>query len=249
MGQEITGVPGGARFPSTRHSLFAAAKSDDLQERRAALDLLITAYWKPAYKYVRLKWRRSPDDARDLTQSFFTRAVEKDLFDKYNASKSAFRTYVRLALDGFVANEIKASLRQKRGGGAECVSLDFDGAENELARVGQRDDVSPEELFHREWVRSIFSLALERLRSECEARGRRTHFELFRRYDLDDGVERVTYWQLAQEFALPASAVTNYLSLARREFRRILLDVLKELTANDREFRQEVSLLLGMDAR
>jgi len=41
--------------------------------------------------------------------------------------------------------------------------------------------------------------------------------------------------------------VTNYLAGARREFRRIVLDKLRELTATDDEFRREARMLLGVD--
>jgi len=40
--------------------------------------------------------------------------------------------------------------------------------------------------------------------------------------------------------------VTNFLAFARREFRRIVLEKLREITANDREFREEARSLLGV---
>jgi hypothetical protein len=43
--------------------------------------------------------------------------------------------------------------------------------------------------------------------------------------------------------------VTNYLALARREFRRTVLEKLRELTATDEEFRREARSLLGVDAQ
>ena len=86
-------------------------------ERRSAFDRLVTAYWKPVFKYVRLKWHATPEDAADLTQGFFLRAFEKDFFAGFDPSKARFRTYLRTCLDGFVANARKADARLKRGGG------------------------------------------------------------------------------------------------------------------------------------
>ncbi len=40
--------------------------------------------------------------------------------------------------------------------------------------------------------------------------------------------------------------MTNFLALARREFRRIVLEKLREITATDREFREEARSLLGV---
>jgi hypothetical protein len=43
--------------------------------------------------------------------------------------------------------------------------------------------------------------------------------------------------------------VTNHLAWARREFRRVVLDTLREMTASEDEFRREARDLLGLDAR
>jgi DNA-directed RNA polymerase specialized sigma24 family protein len=91
-------------FPVTRHSIVAAMRSAQPDERRSAFDTLVTAYWKPVFKYVRLKWHVSPEDAADLTQAFFLRAFEKDFFSGFDPAKARFRTFLRICLDGFVAN-------------------------------------------------------------------------------------------------------------------------------------------------
>jgi len=43
------------------------------------------------------------------------------------------------------------------------------------------------------------------------------------------------------------SDVTNYLSFARREFRCVALEKLREMTATDEEFRREVRALFGVE--
>ncbi len=97
------GGPGGGRFPATRHSAVLAAQSTDLIERERGLAILLETYWRPAYKYVRIRFGESNEDAKDLTQSFFMRALEKDFFDGYDPEKGSFRTYLRTCLDRFVA--------------------------------------------------------------------------------------------------------------------------------------------------
>ncbi len=108
--------------------------------------------------------------------------------------------------------------------------------------------MTTEEYFRREWVRSLFGLAIEDLRRLCEARSKPAPFELFERYDLDrDAAGQLTYDQLASEFGLPVTTVTNHLAYARREFRRIVLERLREITGSEREFRSEARLLLGVE--
>lgn len=53
------------RFPVTSHSAIIAARSNDQRQRDRALDTIVASYWKPAYKYIRIKWQASNEDAKD----------------------------------------------------------------------------------------------------------------------------------------------------------------------------------------
>lgn len=237
-------------FPQTRHSVLIAAKNDNAAVREQAFDELVAAYWKPVYKYIRIKWSASNEDAKDLTQEFFAAAFAKSFFKPYDAGRSKFRTYLRTCVDGIVLNARKASTRIKRGGNMEILSLDFEAAEREMATKPPRKGVGPEEFFEREWIRSLFAMAVDDLRAQCDRTGKSTHFTLFERYDLDPPIDgRPSYAELAAEFGIPATQVTNYLSHARSEFRRLVLDRLGRLTANDEEFRSEARRILGMDVK
>jgi RNA polymerase sigma factor (sigma-70 family) len=241
---------GSDRFPVTRLSAIIATSSSNDEERTRAFETLIAAYWMPVYKYVRIKWNKPTEDARDLTQGFFLEAMEKNFFGRYDSSKAKFRTFLRTCLDGFVANENKAASRLKRGGDATILSLDFDGAEEQL-RIGSRPAPnSIDDYFEKEWARSVFTLAIESFRPSMIDLGKETHLKLFERYVLDaeDGSAKLSYKSLASEFNISTTDVTNYLALARREFRRIVLEKLRELTASDEEYRREARALLGADA-
>jgi RNA polymerase sigma factor (sigma-70 family) len=239
----------GDRFPVTRRSVVVAAGDADPEVRRLAWDVLVASYWRPIYKVLRVRWRLDREDAEDLTQEFFASALAKKTFERYDPAKARFRTYLRTCLDGFAANARKAGRRLKRGGGQNAISLDFEGAEEELRRFGAGEELDVEKYFHREWVRSLFGLAVEDLRRWSEATGKTAHFQLFERYDLEgsDAPERPTYAELATEAGLPATQVTNFLAAARREFRRLVLERLRELTGSEREFRDEARLVLGVD--
>lgn len=235
------------RFPTTHVSVVRGAGSAHPEERRRSLEAIVAAYWRPVYKHIRLRYGRIPEDAEDLTQAFFARALEKEFFAGFDPAKGRFRTFLRTCVDRFVANEQKAASRLKRGGDLPTETMDFATAEAEI--VASPAVRSPEDEFDAEWVRSLFALAIEALRAACAAAGKERHFELFRRYDLEDAGEgKVTYEELAREFALTPSLVTNHLAWTRREFRRILLDTLRQVTGSDEEFRLEARLLLGTDA-
>jgi len=227
-------------FPTTRRSVIAALASDDDEQRRRAFDTFVALYWKPLYKYLRVARGRESADAEDLTQAFLAKCFENGALNAYDAAKASFRTFLRMLFDRFVANEVKASLRQKRGGGS--TRLDFEHAEVEIAREHDRGG-TPEDYFQREWARSVFSLAVERLREESDA----TRFAIFEAYDLDD-TSKASYRQTAERFGISESNVTNALAAMRRRFRAIVLDVLREATASEAEYRAEVRALLGVEA-
>ncbi len=236
------------RFPSTRRSVIEAARGGDAGDRQAAWETLIAAYWKPAYKYIRVKWQTGSEEAKDLTQGFLAVALEKGLIERYSTQRASFRTYLRMCIDGYVANERKAAGRLKRGGEHRFVALDFEAADRELSGNGLGAD--PEACFDRECLRSLFEQAILALQSTCETAGKSVHFRLFERYDLTSEVagQRPSYEQLAAEVGLPVTQVTNYLAWARRTFRRCVMDALRELTASDEEFRAEARRLLGVEA-
>lgn len=240
---------GGRRdaFPHTHGSAVRAIAGDDEATRKRACESIIAAYWKPVYKYLRVRWRKSNEDAKDLTQAFFAVALDKHTFQEYDPKRAKFRTFLRTCLDRFTSNEQAAASRDKRGGGRPLFSLDFDSADTELQKTTGGSEIEPESFFRTEWIRGLFAGAVESLRLASEGGGRGIAFKLFQRYDLDDGAREagLTYQSLAEEFGLSITQVTNHLHRMRAEFRRHVLDQLRSICASDAEFREEARLLLG----
>jgi DNA-directed RNA polymerase specialized sigma24 family protein len=233
-------------LPATRHSILEAVRSADPNVRRDGYGAMVTVYWKPVYKYLRLKWNAREEEAKDTTQEFFARAIEKRFFDSYDPSKARFRTFLRVCLDRFVANERQASARMKRGGGQTMVPLDFETAEGELRRHDVAVDADLDGYFHREWIRSLFALAVNDLREEYRQAGKVKAFRVFERYDIESPADgaALTYADLARELDVAVTDVTNYLSAARRAFRRLLLERLRSVCGDAVEFEAEARHLL-----
>ena len=231
-GDADTAIGGrGDRFPSTQVSLIEAAAGEPLaMERVAAL------YWKPVYKFIRAKFRKDNEAAKDLTQGFFAAALEREFFQRFDPSKAGFRTYLRLAVERFAANQHEAETRQKRGGGVEFAVLE------DASVAGPGGVESPEEIYLQEWRRQLFALAVEDLRAECESAGKRAEWEIFEAYDLTDD-ERPSYAALARRHGVAETSVTNYLAWARRRLRVLVTDRLRGVTSGERELREEMRRL------
>jgi len=243
-----TGIGGDkGAFPTTRWSLIVASRSEQAEERHRALEVLIAAYWKPVYKYIRMRWNKENEEAKDLTQEFFARLLEKGFLDSFDPERAKLRTFLRVCVDRMVGNEEKAAHRLKRGGEMQVLSLDFASAEGELRQIDVAAPGDMDEFFAREWARNVFSAAIEQLRADCEAKGKQIHFRLLELYDIEEGGKDLTYEEVAKQFGLKPSDVTNYLAYARRELRRIVLEQLRQMTASEDEFRREARSLLGVE--
>jgi RNA polymerase sigma-70 factor (ECF subfamily) len=217
------------RFPSTQVSLLDAAAAGLPGE---ALDRVIALYWKPVYRYIRFRFGKDNEDAKDLTQSFFAAALQRDFFARFDPVKASFRTYLRMAVERFAASQHAAANRQKRGGDVEFEPVDEQAATAE----------SPEQIFEREWQRELFSLALDDLRAHCEGCGKQLQFQIFEAYDLAAG-ERPSYAALAARHGIAETAVTNYLAWVRRMLRALVAERLRGVTSGEHELRKEMRSL------
>lgn len=252
MAADFDAKPSGQAFPPTRRSAVVALGSDDPAERARAFELLVRVYWKPAYKHVRLKWRRDAEDAADLIQGFFARALEKQGLASYDVGRARFRTYLKGSLDNFVLETARSASRQKRGGSAFRISLDFDVAEEELSSAGvlstPLDASSVETYFEREWTRQLFASAVESLEAYTTREGKAVYFEVFRRYVLEpemSGADRTSYAEVARNLGISVTDVTNYLAWTKRELRNCIVEALREITTSDAELDEEIRAVLG----
>jgi RNA polymerase sigma factor (sigma-70 family) len=232
-------------FPPTRHSVIERLRTHGEAGRSEAFGDLVAGYWKPVYKYLRVRWRLGREEAEDATQALFAEAFENAWFDRFDPDKARFRTFVRLCVDRLVMNSQQAASRIRRGGGQQVLSIDFAGAEEEL--LAQTHGLpEAEDFFKREFVRALFDRAVRALRKDCLTRGREVHWQLFERCDLRAD-ERPSYAELAAEFELTPGQVTGYLAQARRAFRMHTIAELKALCGNADEFRRESRDLLGLE--
>ncbi len=212
------------------------------------MDRVIGIYWAPVYKYLRLRWHKGAQEAEDLTQGFFLSALEGEFLASFDPAKARFRTFLRVCLDRFVSKQIEAASAQKRGGTVEHLSLDFAFVEHEVISQNSPNTMNPELLFEQEWIRSLFARCVDRLKAQCDAAGKSVAFAMFQSYDLGatDCPEPPSYQDLASKHGVTVETVTNYLAAMRREFRRNVLAEIRELTASEDEYREEVRAILGI---
>ena len=236
-------------FPATHLSLVRRAGSGDSETRAGAEEALAAVYWAPIYTHVRLTHRQEAADAEDLTQGFFADALRRGLFARYDPERARFRTYIRRCVDSYVANALQAERRLKRGGATMFVSIETAEIEGRLTSDAHPQEPDADAVFQREWIRSVLGDAVRRLRERYRDAGRIAQLALFERYLADSDDARPTYAELAAEHGIRVTQVTNWLAAARRDFRAIVLDTLRDFSGSDDEFRAELRDLVGIEPR
>jgi hypothetical protein len=222
--------------------VFRAVRSDNVSDRSRAFELIVVVSWKAVHKYIRRRWGKSKENAKTLTLAFFSRMMQPDFFDRYDPARIRFRTFLREQIDQFISTEGAVAPEP------ESLALDFQLAEEELALEPIEPDQPFEEYFDAEWIRSLFTLAIEQLHNLLESQGKLLHFKLFQRFDLQDrsGGENITLDQVAQEFSLSTSDAASCLSDVRQSLSAIILDLLRSFTSSNEELRQEARTLFGL---
>jgi RNA polymerase sigma factor (sigma-70 family) len=174
------------RFETTRWTLILAARSDD-DQARDALSELCQAYWRPVYAYIR-RHGRTPEQAADLTQSFFLHLLEHRGFDRADPVRGRFRSYLLTSARNFLANARDHDLSARRGGRVAHESIDLVETERHLALEAAHSQYSPEAAFERQWAVRLMERAVEALGREYSARRQRSLFEQLRPFLTSDSV-------------------------------------------------------------
>lgn len=166
-----------SHFATTHWSLVKAAGLGP-SSAREALEKLCLIYWPAVYAYVK-RFERNEDTARDLTQDFFARILERNTIALADQSHGRFRTFLLTALKHFLLDEKDKARTQKRGGNRAVLSLDFADADSRLS-FEPSHELTPDKIFEREWALRLLDVVLDRLKTEYESAGNLDRFELLK---------------------------------------------------------------------
>lgn len=223
------------RFPTTQWTQV---------QDPARLDELLRAYWKPAYAYIRIAWRKSNEDAKDLTQSFFARLLENGRMSGVQADGGRFRSYLKRALKNFLIDADRAA--ETRRPVEATVAITADAV------------ADPDRAFDREWLSCLMTGALAALEAELNKEGKTKYYDVFRLYLLEDPAGDVdtiasrsgelrlpTYAGVARTLGLGESDVRNFLSHCRARLRTLMKEGVRGTVEDTRDVEDELRALLN----
>ena len=222
-----------------------AAGSKHTPHSDAALEQLCKTYWFPLYAYVRRRGH-SKEDAEDLTQAFFTRFLEKNYIEGLSSERGRFRAFLLASLKNFLANEWDKSQRQKRGGAAQHLSLDWQTADTQFQVAS--NGASPDKEFDREWAVALLAKVIERLQRECAAEGNGDQFEQLKIF-LSAGKGSIPYAEVARILGIEEGAVRVAVHRLRKRYRQLLSDEITQTLADPAQVDDEMQALFAAFSR
>lgn len=244
-GQGTADAPGAAGqplFATTHWSVVLATAGEDSPQASAALEELCRTYWYPLYAYVRREGY-SPPDAQDHTQEFFTRLLARNSLAQVGPEKGKFRSFLLACLCHFLSDQRDRARTVKRGGGADCLSLDAQTAE-ERYRLEPVDRMDAEKIYERRWAMTLLERALRRLRDESASADKVEMFECLK--DFVAGESDVTCREVADRMGMTESAVKSALHRLRQRYRELVREEVAHTVADPAEIDTELRYLIAV---
>lgn len=234
-----TSNPGGERsdiFLTTRWTVVCDAARGGDTGAVGALGALFATYWQPLYRYVRRLGRPAPD-AEDLVQGFFAHLLAHDGLRLADRGRGRFRAFLLGALKNFMANEWQREHRQKRGGFATHLSIDWRSAETGLG-IEPADPRSPDLLYDRDWAMALLDKVLDDMARE----ERELDFDRWKPF-LSMSSGHLSYAEIAAQFGMSEGAARVAVHRLRKRYRQRLREEIARTLGGDEQVEDEMRAL------
>jgi len=228
-------------FATTSWSQVLAARDGSTMESRHALEALCQTYWYPLYAYVRLQGHDA-EEARDLTQAYFTELLEKDYLKDVEPSLGRFRAFLKVSCKHFLSKERDKATALKRGGQTKIVSFDADDAEARY-RIEPVDELTPEDIFERRWAFTVLEHVLGTLRQEFVEADKKDELDKLEGFLVGEA-PKTPYRDVAEALGTSESAVKASVHRLRHRFGKLLREQIAQTVADPGDVDDEVRHLL-----
>ena len=209
---------------------------------RQALAEFYTRYWSPLYAVARHRGH-PPEDAQDLVQGFFEHLLSHRGLRSVDPAKGRFRSFLLASFQHFRADESRRAHREKRGGQAERLRLDWEDAEGRVA-FEPADRLTPETLYDAQWALVLLGRATARLRQEHEAAGEAEVFAALQGFLGDEGRRAgTTYEAAAQALGVRVAGVKTLIHRLRRRHGQLVREEVARTVADPAQVEAELRAL------
>jgi RNA polymerase sigma factor (sigma-70 family) len=225
-------------FHTTHWSLVLLACHNQAPEGHAALAELCGIYWYPLYAHVRRRGH-DPEQAKDLTQSFFLHLIEHDALTQVDSRKGKFRSFLLASLNNFLFVAYRRENAIKRGGGRELLSLDIIDAEGRY-RLEPVEESTAEQLFDARWAMTLLHETMRQLEESYADRPQ--IFRVLKVFLLPTG-HAMSYEEAASELSVSIPAVKTLIHRLRQRYISLLRREVGRTVSSEAEIDEEIHYL------
>ena len=208
-----------------------------------ALEKLCRIYWRPLYGFVR-RSGYNPEEAEDLTQSFFARLLQRRDLDAARREKGRLRSYLLVTLKRFLIDERRSATTIKRGEGRHLLSLD-DFLARGRSDLEPAEGLTPEEIYERKWALAVLEEVLNRLQIEYRAAGNASLFNHFKK-SLADEPDQILQAEIAQILGMTENAVKQAYHRFRQRYREVLREEIAHTVVAPGDIEDELRHLVAV---
>ena len=242
VGSEGTGPHGQAIFSTTNWSVVIEAQGQS-PAAQEALEKLCRTYWRPVYSFIRREGT-GPDEAEDLTQSFFALLLERRNFDAVRKEKGRLRSYLLTSLKHFLVSEHRRAVTLKRGKGQQPVPLDeLSGAER--SDMEPADHLTADRIYERRWALTLMEQVLSRLKDEYCKAGNAVLFDSLKQL-LPDEPEAPSRTEMASQLGITDNALRQALHRFRQRYQVLLREEIAHTVAIASDVEDELRHLIAV---
>ncbi|MGI8430824.1 MAG: RNA polymerase sigma factor [Chthoniobacterales bacterium] len=184
------------------------------------------------------------EEAKDFTQEFFARWLERRDFDAVRREKGRLRSYLLVSLKHFLANERSRATTVKRGRGQQPLSLDEIFAEHRFD-LEPVESLTADQIYERRWAMAVLDQVLVRLEKEYRTDGRGQLFDQLKIL-LADEPDHPSQAEIATELKMTENAVKQAFHRFRVRYRELLREQIAHTVATPDELEDELRHLIAV---
>lgn len=229
------------KLPTTRWTIIVNAGQREVATRDKALADLCAIYWNPVYAFICAQGRPA-EDARDLTQGFFTtQLIAKNDVAKVDRNRGRFRNWLLGAVKNYLANVRKHENGPSHYPGQPLISINIPENESTIDQHPSplvKYPITPDRVFEQRWALTLLNQALGKLAKHYERPEEQALLDKMIPYLVH--ATSADHKSVAEELGIPENNFNVALHRCRIQFRACIRDEIAETVLNEEEIEDEL---------